>query len=100
MAVVETGTYYGGLSECAATDGGGGGSMKRFSANARANLPRCRSLKVSYTSKDEALTIAERMMLQDLVNPGCHITPYLCDWCGQWHVKNKMIVPIGFEFNR
>lgn len=53
---------------------------------------RCESQKVGYATRDEALTVAERMMDMGKVNPGCHITPYLCGECGEWHVANRVIV--------
>lgn len=53
---------------------------------------RCESYKVSYPTHDEALDAAERMMDRGLVKPGCHITPYQCDRCRQWHVANRVIV--------
>lgn len=28
------------------------------------------------------------------VNPGCHITPYQCDECREWHLANRVIVPL------
>lgn len=57
-------------------------------------LVRCTSQKVSARSYGEALSMAERMMNRGAVNPGCHITPYLCEECGEFHVWNK---PIVFE---
>lgn len=56
---------------------------------------RCPSQKVGYPTKDEALTQAEVQMERGAVNPGCHITPYPCDECGEWHVANRVIVPVG-----
>jgi hypothetical protein len=56
---------------------------------------RCESQKVSYATYEEALDAAEHMMGKGLVDPGCHITPYQCDRCSQWHVANRVIVPVG-----
>lgn len=53
---------------------------------------RCESLKVGYGSYDEALQAAELMMLEGRVDPGCHITPYACDRCPEYHVANRRIV--------
>jgi hypothetical protein len=41
------------------------------------------------------LDAAEAMMLAGKVKRGCHITPYTCDACGEWHVGNKVIVPVS-----
>jgi hypothetical protein len=53
---------------------------------------RCDSQKVGWCTRAEALDAAEIMMVNGHVNPGCHITPYLCQRCGEWHVANKRIV--------
>ena len=53
---------------------------------------RCVSRKIGYRSYDEALTAAEEMMAVGKVHPGCHITPYVCDECAEWHVRNRTIV--------
>lgn len=53
---------------------------------------RCDSQKVGYPTKDEALTVAERMMDAGKVTAGCHITPYLCNRCAEWHVFNRCVV--------
>ena len=53
---------------------------------------RCLSLKVGYATYDEALLVAERMMADGRVDPGCHITPYACSFCDEWHVWNKQNV--------
>jgi hypothetical protein len=63
--------------------------------NPRRVTRRCESQKVSYPTYEEALVGAEHMMDQGRVDPGCHITPYRCDRCGQWHVANRVIVPDG-----
>jgi hypothetical protein len=31
-------------------------------------------------------------MMAGRVDPGCHITPYLCDDCRRWHTRNRRIV--------
>lgn len=56
---------------------------------------KCTSMKVGYPSRAVAFDAAELMMLRGLVNPGCHITPYECAECGEWHVANRVIVPVG-----
>jgi len=56
---------------------------------------RCESHKVTYRTKADALDAAEALMLADRVSPGCHITPYLCQDCGHWHVWNRVIVYLG-----
>lgn len=53
---------------------------------------RCGSYKVGYGSFEAAMTAADLMMLADRVDPGCHMTPYECDECGEWHVGNKRVV--------
>jgi hypothetical protein len=55
---------------------------------------RCVSLKIGYTTKAAALDVAEAMMREGAVNTGCHITPYLCGDCHEWHVWNR---PITFR---
>jgi len=54
---------------------------------------RCESQKVGYATRAEALIAAERTMDAGQVKPGCHITPYECQDCGEWHVANRVIVP-------
>lgn len=56
---------------------------------------RCESGKVSFATHDEALDGAEHMMERGWVKPGCHITPYQCDRCNEWHVGNRVIVWVG-----
>lgn len=53
---------------------------------------RCQSEKFGYGTKAEALDAAERAMLLDKVLPGCHLTPYFCLSCREWHVANRKIV--------
>jgi len=60
----------------------------------RASSLKCLSRKVGYPTKPAALDAAERLMEQGRVDPGCHITPYLCDDCGDWHVYNRRIVDV------
>lgn len=57
------------------------------------DLPRCGSAKLGYTTKARALDVAEQMMFEGRVHPGCHITPYLCGDCHEWHVWNRQVVP-------
>ena len=61
----------------------------------RQGFRRCSSEKVGYPSYDAAYNVAEPMMLQGKVHPGCHLTPYECDECEEWHVGNRVIVSIG-----
>lgn len=61
---------------------------------AHRHLRKCPSEKIGYPHKGAALDAAEVMMRQDRVNPGCHITPYSCDECGEWHVRNRRIVAV------
>lgn len=55
---------------------------------------KCISQKVGYLDYAGALDAAELMMELGKVNPGCHITPYPCEDCGEWHVANKVIVQV------
>jgi hypothetical protein len=55
---------------------------------------KCESLKVGYPTYAEALDAAERSMARGAVKPGCHLTPYECDRCDEWHIANRVIVPI------
>lgn len=59
-----------------------------------ARVTRCPSMKIGWATYALALDTAELMMLEGKVNPGCHITPYQCDECDEWHVANRVIVPI------
>lgn len=61
---------------------------------------RCLTQKVGWATYPEALDAAELMMEVGHVKPGCHITPYACAQCGAWHVRNRMIVAVGFEPSR
>ena len=54
-------------------------------------LHRCASQKACYPTKAIALDAAEAMMEKGWVSPGCHITPYGCPDCEQWHVFNRQI---------
>jgi hypothetical protein len=66
----------------------------RFKGPAIRNIAmlRCSSLKMGHASYDQAHRVAENMMTLDKVMPGCHLMPYLCTECGEWHVANKRIV--------
>ena len=55
-------------------------------------MHRGASQKACYPTKLIALDAAEVMMEKGWVHPGCHITPYRCPDCGQWHVGNRQIV--------
>jgi hypothetical protein len=56
------------------------------------HFSRCSSQKVGYSSKVEALDVAEIMMERGSVRQGCHITPYHCRECHEWHLYNRRIV--------
>jgi len=60
----------------------------------RDRFSRCTSLKIGYGSHREAFDAAEQQMEDGRVHPGCHITPYRCNECGQWHVYNRRIVEV------
>lgn len=53
---------------------------------------KCESQKVGYKTRAEALDAAELAMMQDKVKPGCHLTPYECWRCGEWHIWNRPII--------
>ena len=55
---------------------------------------RCITLKICHETRDAALAAAELQMLAGRVEPGCHLTPYLCDECHRWHLRNRQIVPV------
>ena len=55
---------------------------------------RCESMKVGYPSREEAWTVAEQQMECGQVKPGCHLTPYQCGLCDEWHVGNRVIVQV------
>lgn len=50
--------------------------------------------KLCAPTKAHALDVAEAMMERGDVKPGCHITPYPCEVCGEWHVCNRVIVVV------
>lgn len=60
----------------------------------RERFSRCTSRKVGYASYREAFDAADLLMEGGMVMPGCHITPYRCSECGQWHVYNRRIVKV------
>lgn len=64
---------------------------------ASSEFRRCESQKVGFATYDAALFAAERMMEANKVKPCCHITPYLCDRCGEFHVANRVIVPMRWK---
>lgn len=74
-------------------------SRARVNPNGR-NFRRCVSQKIGFPTYGAALDAAERLMLQGRVNPGCHITPYACESCGEWHVANRIIVPMDARDRR
>lgn len=51
----------------------------------------CPSGKDCFDSRDEAHTVAERLMDLGKVNRGCHVMPYRCVDCGAWHVGNQVV---------
>ena len=53
---------------------------------------KCESWKMGYATRAEALDAAERAMERGQVRRGCHLMPYACDRCGEWHVANRRIV--------
>ena len=59
------------------------------------DMVKCDSMKVGFPTYDAALTAAERLMELGRVKPGCHITPYECDRCGEWHVYNRIVIWLG-----
>ena len=58
----------------------------------RDHLAHCSSLKQAWRREADAFDAAEHFMTDGLVMPGCHITPYRCRECGDWHVYNRRIV--------
>jgi hypothetical protein len=73
--------------------------MNMASTPTRAHLDpervrRCVSQKVGYYNYAEALNAAELMMLKGICLEGCHITPYACELCNEWHVYNRVIVRV------
>lgn len=58
------------------------------------HLMRCVAMKRGYVTRAQALDVAEAQMDEGRVKPGCHITPYLCEHCGEWHLCNRVIVPV------
>jgi hypothetical protein len=61
---------------------------------ARVEYIKCDTRKKGYATKGEALDAAELMMELGQVNAGCHMTPYLCPFCQEFHVSNRVIVPV------
>ncbi len=55
-------------------------------------IVKCETMKVGYETRAEALDGAESGMDAGKVDPGCHLTPYACELCGEWHVRNRRIV--------
>ena len=53
---------------------------------------KCETLKIGYLTRDDALDACEGQMLAGRVSPGCHIMPYRCELCGEWHTRNQRIV--------
>ena len=65
---------------------------RRRTLGARDYFRKCESQKVGYATYAQALDGAERLMEKGHVRPGCHITPYECKLCREWHVGNRQIV--------
>jgi len=61
---------------------------------------KCASQKIGYATKDAALDAAEATMRRGNVQPGCHLTPYLCDACGEWHIYNRQVVAVPGQRRR
>jgi hypothetical protein len=53
---------------------------------------KCETLKVGHASREAALDAAEAQMREGRVDPGCHVMPYACARCGEWHLRNERIV--------
>ena len=53
---------------------------------------RCDTQKVCHPTREAALDTCEAQMQAGRVMPGCHLVPYQCGRCGDWHVGNKTIV--------
>jgi len=58
---------------------------------------KCVTLKIGHPTRAEALDACEAMMDAGRVEPGCHLTPYACDDCGEWHIRNRRIVFLAPE---
>lgn len=59
---------------------------------------KCESQKRGFPTRESALNAAEAMMDQGRVKPGCHIMPYFHGPCREWHLGNRVIVPMpGFR---
>lgn len=71
---------------------------RRGPTRGRINVERlsrkCVSLKVGYATRAAALDASEVQMLEGRVEPGCHLMPYECDQCREWHLRNQQIVPV------
>jgi len=52
---------------------------------------KCETHKIGYATRDAALDACEGQMTRGSVEPGCHIEPYRCDSCGDWHTRNRRI---------
>lgn len=55
------------------------------------DLSKCESRKLGLKSKRDAIDHAESLMEKGFVNAGCHLTPYKCEICGDWHIFNRKI---------
>jgi hypothetical protein len=54
-------------------------------------LSKCDSKKIGYRTFCEALDQAEAFMRLGRVHVGCHLTPYRCAACGDYHLFNRKI---------
>lgn len=70
-----------------------GASRRRWRPHLRSrSVQKCESWKRGYATRPDALDAAERTMAAGQVQPGCHLMPYECPRCGEWHVANRRIV--------
>lgn len=64
----------------------------RKSFDPKRMMSTCETGKATHATREDALDAAEHQMDQGRVDPGCHLTPYVCDTCEKWHVRNRRIV--------
>ncbi len=55
-------------------------------------MRKCATFKVGYRTRNDGLDAAERGMEAGRVEAGCHLMPYECERCGEWHIRNQRIV--------
>lgn len=56
---------------------------------------KCESRKMGFDTAEAAHSIVEKMMEQGHVERGCHLTPYECRDCGEWHIYNRVVVQLS-----